>query len=158
MNDGIRSRFRWARPVESHAVRVVCYIGEGATIAAVLYAVAESVAFLSADGFSHDEVRLLLVVAAGVVAGTLAVWRLSFTMSRPRTYAEWERVRRGRLSLLVGVVIATGLVAVPVLSAERTAWWLNPRYDLLFVGPLLSGLCVRIAALEGTASGNPEKR
>jgi hypothetical protein len=158
MNDGLWSRFRWGRPADSRAVRFACYLGEGGMIAAILYAVAESIAYLSAAGFSRTELRLVLAVAAVFLIGTLALWRLSFTMSRPRTYAEWERVRRGRWSLLAGVVIATGLVAVPVLSAGWAAWWVNPRYDFLFVGPLLSGLCVRIAALEGNASGKPQER
>jgi hypothetical protein len=148
MVDGLLSRFQWGRPADSRAVRVACYLGEGGMIAALLYAAAESVTYLSANGFSHNEVRLLLVVAAGFVGGALALWRLSFTMSRPRTYAEWERVRRGRWSLLVGVFVAAALVAVPVFSAGLAEWWLDPRYDALFVGPLLSGLCVRIAALE----------
>lgn len=148
MNDGLLSRFRWGRPADSRAVRVACYLGEGGMIAAILYAVAESVAHLSDAGFSRDELRLLVAVAALLLVGSLVLWRLSFTMSRPRTYAEWERVRQGRWSLLVGVVVATVLVAVPVLSVGWAEWWVDPRYDTLFVGPLLSGLFVRMAALD----------
>ena len=148
MTDGTLSRFRLGRPADSRAVRAACYLGEGAMIAAVLYAVAESVAYLSAAGFSRNELRLLLAVAAMFLVGSLILWRLSFTMSRPTTYAEWERVRQERVSLFVGVVLAATLVAVPVLSVGWSGWWVDPTFDALFVGPLLAGLFTRIAALD----------
>lgn len=117
-------------------------------IAAALAVVVEALAYLGASGFARDELRLLLVAAAAGVGGIVFAWRLSFAVSRPPRYAEWERVRRPRWSLLAGVAVAGLLVAVAALSSGPTAWWLDPRYDGLFAASLLAGLVARTSVLE----------